>query len=446
MKAGPKEFADFETELHARLMEVEREVVGAVMAEADVEAEVIEVEGRTLRRGIRSAETYMTAAGPVRVERYLHRDRADPGAQAVVAMDLKLGVVDGFWTPLAAKQAAWVVTQMTPSTAAELFVRVGNMRPSKASLDRLPKTLSDRWEEDRAEHEAALREALVVPEGTVTVAVSIDGVMAPMEGTNPVAKRAETASRGRVAKGPTGYQEIGCATLSFCDKDGEMLAAVRMARAPEPKKATLKSMVFAELAAVLKAAPGLRVAKIADAGGDNFAFLSKHLPEGEEILDFFHATEHLHGALGEAYGDGTLRARQAFERLRLTLLEDEKGVAKVIESVRYLRTKHPRNARLKTELAYFRKNRHRMRYAAWKRAGIPIGSGVVEAACKTLVAQRLKLSGMRWGKRGAQAILTLRGWDQSERFDLAWARLAATYHHEVHVVANVVPIDRNARK
>ena len=62
-----------------------------------------------------------------------------------------------------------------------------------------------------------------------------------------------------------------------------------------------------------------------------------------------------------------------------------------------------------------------MNYAALVKRGLPIGSGVVEAACKTLVAQRLKLSGMRWG-RGAQAILTTRGWDQSERFDEAWAR------------------------
>lgn len=69
-----------------------------------------------------------------------------------------------------------------------------------------------------------------------------------------------------------------------------------------------------------------------------------------------------------------------------------------------------------------------------------IGSGVVEAACKTLVAQRLKLSGMRWSKDGAQAILTMRGWDQSERFDGAWALVAATYEREIHVLANVVDI------
>jgi hypothetical protein len=81
-----------------------------------------------------------------------------------------------------------------------------------------------------------------------------------------------------------------------------------------------------------------------------------------------------------------------------------------------------------------------MRYAQWKREGYMIGSGVVEAACKTLVAQRLKLSGMRWGTHGAQAILTMRGRDQSERFDAAWAMVAATYQCDLHVLDNVVDI------
>jgi hypothetical protein len=89
-------------------------------------------------------------------------------------------------------------------------------------------------------------------------------------------------------------------------------------------------------------------------------------------------------------------------------------------------------------VAYFRKHKHRMDYFGLKAAGLPIGSGLVEAACKTLVAQRLKLSGMRWGF-GAQAILTARGWDQSERFNEAWALLAAHYHAQVYVVAKVIP-------
>ena len=119
---------------------------------------------------------------------------------------------------------------------------------------------------------------------------------------------------------------------------------------------------------------------------------------------------------------------------------DDDGAKAVIAALVHMKRKHPRLTKIAKVLAYFRKNRHRMRYAEWKREGFMIGSGVVEAACKTLVAQRLKLSGMRWGTRGAQAILTMRGWDQSERFDEAWALVAATYQCDVHVLANVVDI------
>jgi hypothetical protein len=74
-----------------------------------------------------------------------------------------------------------------------------------------------------------------------------------------------------------------------------------------------------------------------------------------------------------------------------------------------LANKHPRSDTVRQALAYFRKNRKRMRYADLKARGFMIGSGIVEAACKTLVAQRLKQSGMRWSAGGAQAILTPRG-------------------------------------
>ena len=83
-----------------------------------------------------------------------------------------------------------------------------------------------------------------------------------------------------------------------------------------------------------------------------------------------------------------------------------------------------------------------MRYATWSRAHLPIGSGVTEAACKTLVTQRMKHSGMRWRHAGGQAILTLRSWAQSERFDRGWELLAATYKKVVTLPNKVVPLPK----
>jgi hypothetical protein len=331
---------------------------------------------------------------------------------------------------------------MTPQKGAELFVRAGNMTPSKSSLQRLPSLVADAWNANRDSFERALRDGLVIPEGTVSIAVSLDGVLAPIDGGNsPTEIRSQAASVGRLCKGPAGYREVGCATVSFCDEKGDLLGAVRMARAPESKKASLKNMLAAEVAAIVGARPELKLVKVADGAADNWEFLaSSKLPDGEEVVDFFHATEHLHAAIAAAYGDSTRETQYRFESLRETLRDDEQGVEKIIRAIKHLAHKHSRSDAIRQALGYFRKHRKRMRYAELKARGFMIGSGIVEAACKTLVAQRLKQSGMRWSAGGAQAILTPRGWDQSERFDEAWAFVAASFHTDVTVLANVIAI------
>ena len=439
-RTGPKDFAEFERKLHERVMEVEREVIGEALSEADIDAPAVTIEGRVHRKVLRSSETYMTAAGPVRVERTLYKDRTDARKKAISAMDVRVGVVDGFWTPLAAKQASWIVAQMTPGKAEELLHRVGNMEPSKSSLDRLPKAVSEKWEAGREAFESVLRTGDEIPDDAVSVAVSLDGVMAPMEGTEKETKRRETASQGRLTRGPAGYREVGCATLSFCDDKGDMIRAVRIARSPEEHKATLKVSLEAELSEALRKRPDLKVVKVADGAKDNWTFLSERLPDGPNILDFFHGAEHLHTALAEAYGDGTVKARARFAELREILLDGDNGVENVIRALAYLRKEHPTNKILERELKYFRAHRHNMHYWKWREQGLPVGSGVVEAACKSLVTQRLKLSGMMWSEEGAQSIITLRGWDQSDRFDRAWALVAATWQSEVTTVQPAPPL------
>ena len=77
-----------------------------------------------------------------------------------------------------------------------------------------------------------------------------------------------------------------------------------------------------------------------------------------------------------------------------------------------------------------------------KADNLPIGSGVIEAACKTLVQQRLKRSGMRWDDEGGQAMLNFRSLLKSGRFDAGWKLLADTYRHEVKLPSNVLQFKR----
>ncbi|HYX63222.1 MAG TPA: hypothetical protein VE935_03270 [Burkholderiales bacterium] len=439
-KIGPHAFADFERELQERLLQAGRDIIAEEMTRLDIDADAVVIEGKVHRRVLRQKQTYQTSAGEVVVERTLYKDRTDADGRCVSPMELTLGVVGGFWTPRAAQQALWVVTQMTPQKSAELFKRAGNMTPSKSSLQRLPTIVADAWGANKEKFEQALREGLVIPEGTVSIAVSLDGVLAPIDGGHsPTEMRAQAAADGRMSKGPAGYREVGCATVSFCDDKGELLGAVRMARTPEAKKQTLKEMLAAEVSAIVAKRPDLKVVKVADAVPDNWEFLgSSKLPQGEEVIDFFHASEHLHAAVAAAYGDATRETQYRFETLRDTLREQDGGVEKVIRALKHLATKHAHSRIIQRALAYFRKHRGRMAYASIKARGLMIGSGIVEAACKTVVTQRLKQSGMRWSAAGAQAVLTPRGWDQSERFDEAWALVAASFQTEVTVLANVI--------
>ena len=417
-----EDFERVEREFHERFVEAEREVLGELLERLDVNVASVEIGERRYHRVLRSTESYTTAVGTVKVNRTLYRCGRE---RVVVPMELRAGIVEGHWSPLAARQASCVVARMTPTEGA-LLRELGNMAPSKSSLDRLPKGLSARWEAKREAFESTLREATVVPDEAVTVAVSLDGVMVAMKDAQRAEKRERSRAAGRRAKGPAGYQEASCATLSFYDVVGERLDTLSIARMPEPKKATLKTMLSVELDTVLGRRPDLQVVTVADGAHDNWRYLDALAPEATAVVDFYHAAEQLKSALDARYGENDATGRAQFQKLRHILLDDPDGVEKVIRALDYQRKKFPRRTRIGEVLRYFQRNRHRMRYAETQARHLPIGSGVVEAACKTLVTQRLKRSAMRWRHAGGQAILTLRALIQSSRFDRAWASLSET--------------------
>ena len=151
---------------------------------------------------------------------------------------------------------------------------------------------------------------------------------------------------------------------------------------------------------------------------------SEHFAGAVQILDFYHAAERLHGVGRAVYGEGTRRAREwaeaNAERLRAGRVDN------VLRSLRALRprTGEGREA-VRQAVGYFKTNRGRMDYPAYRACGYQVGSGVVEAACKTVATARCKRSGMRWSKAGAQSVLNLRCLRLSGRWDAHWKPLKA---------------------
>ena len=108
----------------------------------------------------------------------------------------------------------------------------------------------------------------------MSIAVSLDGVLAPIDGANNAPEvRAKAAAEGWVSRGPAGYREASCATVSFCDAKGDLLGDPDGARS-ETKKATLKKMLTAETSAILARRPDLKLVKVTDGAADNWAYLS----------------------------------------------------------------------------------------------------------------------------------------------------------------------------
>ena len=167
------------------------------------------------------------------------------------------------------------------------------------SLDRLPKALGGQWEGQREAFEAALREGGEVPDEAMTVA--------------GVARWGDGPDEGCEAGGwVCGYQEAGCATLTYYDAEGERLDTVYWGRMPQPHKAALKTTLCAELGK----RPALHVVTIADGARDNRRFLDTLAAQGTAIVDFYHAGEPLKSGLDTCDGEGDAKGRAHYEKLR----------------------------------------------------------------------------------------------------------------------------------
>ena len=451
-RAGPPDFERFEQELHEHIMAVERALLTEELARYDVTAAAIEVGGVVYRPALVASETYLSAAGPITVTRHLYRP-SGRGSKSICPLELRVGIIRGYWTPRAARQGAFVMAHLTPGDSQALFAELGSMQPSRASLDRLPKELSTHWEKQRAVGEAALRAQEPVPLEATVIALSVDGVMLRLQGSSGADKQGRP---GKHASGPTGQREAGCGTVVLYDKEGQRLQTVRYGRMPEPKKATLEQQLAAEAKSVLAVQPKLQRVLLADGAEPNWRLLAEvdqacgPPPQPSiEIVDFFHACDHLKEGCDAAWGESTPRSQAEFERLKTLLKEADDGPERVIRVLKYHRdrAKGRKKQRLAAQLTYFRNQRQRMHYAQYLRDDLPIASGIIEATCKTLVTQRLKQSGMAWTLPGGQAILTLRSLIQSRRWPTAWQLLQADFRTAVTICSlpETMPICRQAQ-
>jgi hypothetical protein len=273
-------------------------------------------------------------------------------------------------------------------------------------------------------------ELFEVPEEAVSVAVSVDRVSLPMAEDR---ERTEAdVARGTVRPLSVVYRMAYCAVWSLYDAKGEPLHSVRYAWLPDEGKEGCIDVLASDLWSLHEMCPRLRIVTLADGAPEMQSILDQAvqgLPVCSQLVDFWHLIEKLAAAL-QAAGPAD---SSTLSRWKRCLLEDDAAIEAIEESLlrwkSRLRGSPPEP--LHNALTYIGNHRERLRYASTRGAALPIGSGHVEATCKTIVSTRMKRAGARWKPDGARATLHLRALATSSRWRPAMRLITASFKRDV---------------
>jgi hypothetical protein len=351
----------------------------------------------------RDGNTYQTPYGPVRLERYVYQ--TSRGGR--------------IYCPL--EHQARIVRDASPRFASQLSHKYGqlNVRAVQTDLEQnhgrkvatsyiqnvaewvggIAGAKEELWEYELPALDAAIS----------TLVISLDGAMIPM---------ADSA----------GYREAMVGALSLYDSQGERQHTVYLAAAPEYGKAEFKQRMEREIVRLKQQFPEALSLGIADGAATNWAFLEQHTER--QLIDFYHATEYVAKIARAAHPQAKAKAkREQWQTEHCARLKHQPdAVATLIEEATQLAERRTLSQQVRDDLdsarTYFSNHCHQMDYARYVADGLPIGSGVTEAACKTLVKQRLCASGMRWKNTGAKIVLSLRALTQTPgRWTQFWQRI-----------------------
>ncbi len=368
----------------------------------------VRYQGQAYRVNKKTKAEVATSFGAITLRSFLYL-ASDDGEPGLHPLHVRLGIVAGGATALLAERAArWAVDHSQREVRQWLAAEHG-LRWSNDRLRRVPREFRRAAVAFRAEAQVQRllhwlgqaqhsrgRHRPVLAQGR-------DGILVPIRGN--------------------GYQEASAATVSVYDRRGRRLGTVYLGQMPEAHQASLTAALTALVTAVLRQweGPLPRLVYVTDKGQAQDDYYRRVLRRQrhprqpgqrlawEWVLDFYHVVGYvakLREALFAAGGYGW------FARMRHWLRHRHQGVAQILRSaMQHLRRRRVAAAaedRFWEAYRYLRRHSRWMDYARYRRQGLPIGSGVTEAACKTVFTQRLKRSGMRWDKESGQVIVDLR--------------------------------------
>jgi hypothetical protein len=266
--------------------------------------------------------------------------------------------------------------------------------------------------------------------GAVVQAKEADWEYALPEPEAPVASVAVGLDGTCLLLGEDGWREAMVGTIALFAAEGERQHTLYMAAAPEYGKQTSLARLERELQRVKAAYPQATSIGLADGAESNWRFLTPRTDV--QLIDVYHASGYLQAAAEAVFPRPQDKLqRQQWLNEQCHRLKYEPGAAQTLLREMQALSTAGLNATpcesLQSAITYFANHHPQMDYAAALAKHWPIGSGVTEAACKTLVKQRLCRSGMRWKEQGAAVVLSLRAllltpdrwrqfWDKLDQF------------------------------
>jgi hypothetical protein len=364
-------------------------------------------------------KTIDTVLGPVRLRRaYYHCTQCGHG---IVPRDAELGVTAASMSP--------GLRAMTARVAAAVpFAKAGGLLAELAGVHLTAKRIERSAEADGEAASAAItakakaicsRQVIPLPPPAPLpdmLYLAIDGTGVPM---------VAAATEGRPGKRPDGQAHTREVKLACCFTQTTLDEEGRPVRDPGSATYLATFEPAARFAQLVDAEARRRGAEhirqlvvLADGAVWIWNIADELFPAATQIVDLYHAREHVHDL-------ATLAARllrgHHDDWLAERLAELDTGdIPALVAAGRSLSFTGSLARDRDRQLAYFEVNAHRMRYAHFRDLGMFVGSGVVEAACKAIIGQRLKLSGMRWNVPGATGIATLRCQEASNRWEEIW--------------------------
>ena len=374
--------------------------------------------GRPAQYVSRRPKTFITLMGPMRLERaYYYCPACRRGS---CPRDRALDLQDTSLSPGAIRLVGMTAAEVSFAKASELLAALAGVEVETRQVERCAEALG----REIARDERAVREQ-TAPAPAPTMYLGLDGTGVPVRPTEVAGRRGKqpdgSAKTREVKLATTWTAEGRDAEGRPCRDPGSVSynAAVESAasRDTDPKPAAFPQRAHRE-AQRRGFVTAARQVVLGDGAPWIWNLADEQFPDAIQIVDIYHAKQHLCDVAKAIHGAGTALAHQWAQDRKAEL-----DAGRLRDLVAALRT-HADTPEASRCIQYIVGNRHRMRYPRFRARGLCVSSGVVEAGCKQIGA-RLKRAGMRWTVAGANAILALRCCILSGRFEDFWERRAA---------------------